>query len=102
MATPIPLKRTDTATWGDTFSTIGFFHPRSNEELKTGATNFVQFLILAIATFGAVAILVFIAFGAPKTPGDDVLTTALILGLAAALIVPILSKQLVLKMQTKK
>ena len=83
------------------FSIVGFFYPRSNSELKHQATEFLQFAALAVSSFAAVAMLVFVAFGAPSHIGGEVFSTSLALGLAAALIVPILAKQFTMKIRTK-
>ncbi len=83
------------------FAIIGAIYPRSNRQLKDQTTEFARFSGLAILTFAAVSALVFIAFGAPSPVGDEVFSTALTIGLAAALIAPILAKNFILKIRAK-
>jgi hypothetical protein len=84
------------------FSLVGFLCPRSNLELRHQAINFAQFTALAVASFGAVAVLVFVLFGAPRPVGEEVFSTSLTLGLAAALVTPIFAKHFITKIRAKQ
>jgi hypothetical protein len=79
------------------YSMTGFLWPRSDDDVKAQTTSFLRFQGLAVAAFSAVVLSLYLALGAPNPVSEGVLMLSLTVGLPAALLAPILAKQLILR-----
>ena len=76
------------------WSAIAYLAPKSNDDWVRDAIGVLHFSVLAIATFLAIALTVYVLFGSPEFLSDELFTVILAFGLPAALVIPLVAKQL--------
>ena len=76
------------------WSAIAFLTPKSNDDWVRDAAGVLHFSVLAIASFFAIALTAYVFFGSPEFLSDELFTVILAFGLPAALMIPLVAKQL--------
>ena len=83
------------------WSVLAYLAPRSNDDWVRGAVSVLHFSVLSFATFASIALAAYLLFGAPEVLSDEMLTVVLAFGLPAALVVPLIARQVTQSGSTK-
>tara|TARA_B100000678_G_scaffold144026_1_gene120269 strand:+ start:504 stop:887 length:384 start_codon:yes stop_codon:yes gene_type:complete len=76
------------------WSVVAYLAPKSNDNWVRDALGVLHFSVLAIATFFAIALTAYVLFGSPASLSNELFTVILAFGLPAALVIPLVVKQL--------